>query len=75
MHPFIVSAYKEILDKADVKNKLSLFKGVPHAFFGLPGKQSVRNKNNSLVNIFFYYRFDRNFREATNLIINRLSKK
>ena len=27
------------------------------------------------VNIFFYYRFDRNFRETTNLIINRLSKK
>ncbi|CAF3586845.1 unnamed protein product [Rotaria sp. Silwood1] len=30
-------AYKEILDKAGVKNKLVLFKGVIHDFFALPG--------------------------------------
>ncbi|CAF3972715.1 unnamed protein product [Rotaria sordida] len=30
-------AYKKILDKAGVKNKLVLIKGVVHAFFGLPG--------------------------------------
>ncbi|CAF2261430.1 unnamed protein product [Rotaria magnacalcarata] len=29
-------AYKEILDKVGIMNKLSLFKGVPHGFFSLP---------------------------------------
>ncbi|CAF3088586.1 unnamed protein product [Rotaria sp. Silwood2] len=34
---YLFSAYKEILDKAGVKNKLILLKGVLHGFFALPG--------------------------------------
>ena len=49
---FFVSAYKEILDKAGVKNKLVLLKGVLHGFFSLPGKNSIRKKNSFINDIF-----------------------